>query len=655
MEADGYEFDILVNAYMKDMSRASSKQSSVNLAYSAMNAGIVALPHACRVLGIPLFVGIIVINALVAYYLSNTVVKMAEDHSLPTLEDLGGKAFGKTGFVAMCCAQILFCTALMIGSFLIWGDTIPAVIYDNFDTDLGQIFFNVESKEDDEESRDGSATHGSYWQTNMCLDCMGITIIGALLVLPMCFQASMASLAWCSRLSVMAMVGGMMAVTVAIGAQFQGIDHTALRHSMSPNVNWWWTGVISINFCFFPIMQRALFVYSSLARRSPRRWEKATRRTLSTITIIFLIFGILGSYVDKCSEYINFFHEQPPHGDGVVQGTIDIFRCLVAIALLLTAPVHSLVAITCGRRLLRRLAAKGDGPGNDQTFVERLGSAASRPSIDDMSRTWFSEGELGYGEYLCGGFMTQLRYCFGCLDWFDDASDVDEDEEESMPVLLGGDTHQPPLMTTDYALMGDAGDVGYAGDAGGMNEEGGGRDSDMNPKSDRLAEREPLNEPLSPGAGAGAGADTNDLTRYRARTLSTQTLTSAGCATNASSIKSMVVRCLPQDWAGFTLVVGIWTFALILAVMIRIVAAWLLVGGSVVFTIASLVLPSMIYFRLGVSEDFQTIPVLASLDCKDGVGYLPNRIFMTLIQLVGLVTVTGCVVLAVVVLGNVHA
>ena len=66
--------------------------------------------------------------------------------------------------------------------------------------------------------------------------------------------------------------------------------------------------------------------------------------------------------------------------------------------------------------------------------------------------------------------------------------------------------------------------------------------------------------------------------------------------------------------------------------------------------IASLILPSMIYFRLGVEEDFQAVPILRSFDFNNGVGFVPNRIYMMLIQSMGLIVSIGSIIISIAVI-----
>jgi hypothetical protein len=642
--AEATDFDILVNAYLKDMTRCTSKQSSVNMAYTAMNAAIVALPFACNMLGIPLFILVVGVNALVSYYLSNMVVKMAEDHSLCTLEDLGNQAFGRSGFIVMCLAQMGFSIMLIVGALIIWGDTVPAVVESAFNIDISDVFLGIDSNDDGESGHDSS---GSYWHRHLCLDCIPITVLGAMVILPLCFQRTMASLAWCSHFSVLTMVCGMLAIMVAISMEFRQFDHGKVKESMLPKA-WWWAGLIAVNFCFFPTNQRVFYVYNSLARRSPERWAKVTKRSINTLSLLFIFLGIMGSCVHENSDLINFFHDLPPHGNEASNTFFDIVRCLVCTSLLLTIPVHSLVAMTCGRRLLKRLGGNREEAANDITFTGRLTIAAEGNDTsvnlslgDDMSRTWFSAGAADENMWCCNDTCRWMgENCCNCYDWFEDSSDTESvgeaDGDGGVPppdmfIESSGSNERIVADAMVYTLMDDveeARDVaartggrsnsGSMHDRGGPDDEGGG--------AQRVAEADCADTALE-----------TDAMMERASSLSSGKQPTV--STLDSSLTMFIFNCRRQDWRQVSLGVFIWTLSLLIAVLIRTLALPLLIVSTVVLTGASLVLPSMIYFRLGVPEDYQAIPILS---CFDYSGVLPNRLFMMLTQVLGLFVVIGC-------------
>jgi hypothetical protein len=82
-----------------------------------------------------------------------------------------------------------------------------------------------------------------------------------------------------------------------------------------------------------------------------------------------------------------------------------------------------------------------------------------------------------------------------------------------------------------------------------------------------------------------------------------------------------------------------------LSLFIRIYALWLVIFGAIITAFISFILPSMLYFRLGVSEDYQAIPVRFSIGFREsgasGISILPNQLKMYTIQGVGLILTIG--------------
>ena len=625
------------------MTRVSSRQSSVNLVYTAMNAGIVSLPFACRVLGLPLFCVVLGINALVSYYLSTMAVKMADENSLPTLEDLGGRAFGSRGLLTMCVGQICFSVLLIVASFLIWGDTVPLVITENFPgVDFSSTFFGTEEGTDDF-TTGGDRGSNNFFSRNVCVDCIPVLVLGAVMVLPLCYRKNVASLVWCSRLSVVAMVCALMSVVVSLFAQIGNgkIGGSNIQKLMSPGPGWWWAGITSVNFCFFPINQRVFYVYNALSRRSPARWTKLAKRTVVILFILFLTMGVCGALVHD-SLLINYFHHNPEGGSALTRGFIDVMRCVVALSLLLTVPIHTCVAMTCGRRLIRRWKDNDAHyvTANSNFYASDGDHYFNEQQPHDLSRMYQSEFDIraddhGYMVY-CIGVISYC--CCSCVDWLDSETEVDPNESHASadmdaflrPESATNESIEIYSTATKYRLASGDGNVSAIDKMVGRGE----------PIKQTLREQERPGERTARIASTGS-----------------QTLSSTeNNNTFASCIGSMLsnVRdcclCRGENGQQTAFATSIWLLSLFLCILIRMVAAPLLITGGITMAIASLILPSMIYFRLGVEEDFQAVPILRSFDFNNGVGFVPNRIYMMMIQSMGLIVSIGSIIISIAVI-----
>ncbi len=79
------------------------------------------------------------------------------------------------------------------------------------------------------------------------------------------------------------------------------------------------------------------------------------------------------------------------------------------------------------------------------------------------------------------------------------------------------------------------------------------------------------------------------------------------------------------------LAISVWLFVVIITLCK--VPIYLLGGiAAITGSLFAFLLPSMIYFRVGVVSDFATIPIC---------GILPNRLYMSIMQGIGLILVLG--------------
>jgi amino acid permease len=113
-ELVGEEFEHLVQAYLYDKHYTSMVQASFNVVYASINGGIVVLPYAASVSGLPLFCSLLAIFCLISGYVSCMLVQMAQDLSVRRYEDLAEQAFGELGFYTASLLQACFSFLMMV-------------------------------------------------------------------------------------------------------------------------------------------------------------------------------------------------------------------------------------------------------------------------------------------------------------------------------------------------------------------------------------------------------------------------------------------------------------------------------------------------------------------------------------------------------------
>lgn len=270
-EISGYdydeEFEMLVHAYMRDVNYITISQAAMNIACSILNVGIVTLPFVAQEVGIPLFVVVMVFIGLIAGYTSVMVVSMANEQRVRTLEDLAESAFGPKGFIAVSVIQIIFSFTMMCITLGVWAD----ITSDLFSRSSVNAYILTHRK--------------------------GQVLIGSLICFPLCLlKKSLASLRWTSYVTVVAVVGALIAMISTYMGNDYDVKPATARELCEPKGEWWAVVFISI-FCY-SCNQKVLMIYTSLRRRSSDRWGTAVQRALIAITLLYIFFGIFG-YVSK--------------------------------------------------------------------------------------------------------------------------------------------------------------------------------------------------------------------------------------------------------------------------------------------------------------------------------------------------------------------
>jgi len=323
------EFEMLVKTYMRDMKYTSLNQAALNIFYAMINAGLVALPFVAQESGIPLFILGMVVIAILSGYTSIMVISMASEQRVRTLEDLAECAYGKKGFYIVSILQIIFSFSMMCISINCWAD-IMADVFDEttFGTDVYML-----------------STH------------TGQVMIGGVLILPLClWKRNMAKLSWTSYITVLSVIAAIFAI-IATYLTDEEVSNNIFKHDNFREVtrirNQWWA-LIFIGIYGYSYNQKVLTIYSSLRRRTASRWKVAVQKSTVGITLLYLLFGILG-FVSKQRKGIkldtfNFFLDNSDEN----QIVFDPARAMIAFSLLMTIPVDCLIAVTSWRRMFAK-------------------------------------------------------------------------------------------------------------------------------------------------------------------------------------------------------------------------------------------------------------------------------------------------------------
>lgn len=113
-ELVGEELEHLVQAYLNDKHYTSMVQASFNVIYATINGGIVILPYAASVSGLPLFCSLLVAFCVISGYVSYMLVQMAQDINVRRYEDLAERAYGELGFYTASLLQASFSFLMMV-------------------------------------------------------------------------------------------------------------------------------------------------------------------------------------------------------------------------------------------------------------------------------------------------------------------------------------------------------------------------------------------------------------------------------------------------------------------------------------------------------------------------------------------------------------
>jgi amino acid permease len=268
------EFERLVVVLMKNQKRVDVNQAAMNIGYTIINAGLIALPFVAYNAGLPLFIAVVFIVALVSSYVAVMVIAMANEKRVPTLEDLAEVCGGGRFFLLVCATQVLFSLSMMVCSLDVWAD-VMADVFKQYDVHLAVVGMGMRRLQ---------------------------VLLGALLVLPLClFKKSMVSLRWTAYFTVFAVAACVAALVVTYlsrtdGANTSGTSDSSVHQALAPKSQWW-TVIYVVVFCY-SYNQRVFAVHRCLrskgGERRMLRWKNAVCRATVGVTALYVIFGVAG-------------------------------------------------------------------------------------------------------------------------------------------------------------------------------------------------------------------------------------------------------------------------------------------------------------------------------------------------------------------------
>ncbi len=662
------EFELLVKAYMRDMNYTTLGQASLNIVYSILNAGLIALPFTTQEAGVPLFTGVFILVAVLSAYTSIMVVAMANEQRVRTLEDLAESAFGKKGFVAVSICQIIFSYSLMCVTLDIWADI------------MSDVFREIN------------------WGGWLCQTRNGQVLLGACIVFPLCLlKKSMSSIKWTSYVTVFAVVAALLAVVatyVTDSSVSDNIFTTKSVHKVIEPRNQWWAVIFISVFCF-SCNQKVFIIYSSLRRRSTERWQKATVRSSITVTLIYLFFGIFG-YISKFRKEIlldnfNYFLSNADERKEV----FDPSRAVLAFSLLLTIPVDCLVCATTWRRLYSKYVKRYDERVSEHYREVNCCDVVYAPLLTNESD--YDTNRCHYDADLPNAKQVGNPFTLSSAALNDDTSDDDIEVPETSPsaALLISDSERSRSVNNsskprrkrfrrsrsrkntsstvkfDNSQGSNSGGWSYlrsllVGDATSKNVANPKGDSlDKNTASHTTSEDPHLStvrESLTEGASfrqsitGSFNGERPSFTGQR-NTLNNDNITNHNSIgnseipqnaslTNTANITDGRASSLDEKMFGdlldeevplcptrneFVPTLIIWLLTLGLCSLARhwlYIASILSVGTTLALTF---IFPSLMYFRLGLLSDFQAIPIFGEI--------VPNRLYMGIIKYLGVALV----------------
>lgn len=653
---EAYEYEVLVQAYLRDVHYSSKRQTIVKLFHAILNASLVVLPFAACQAGIPLYTGSIIAMSTISAYSSVMLIRMANENSARTLEDLAEVAFGPMGFFIVCIGQLLFSITLMCISLEVWSDIVHGV--------SNEIFVNKSSVlYDDLTSR------------------VSIVILGGLLVLPFCLLTrSMATLAWSSYFTMIGVMGGLIVVIASFYLGYAETDDDTkndYQYVASVKPGWWM--VVFVIGMSFSYNQKSFVVYNCLRHRDTSRWRYSVTRSHIIIATLYILLGVFGylsdneiltSNSDSCRNRFNYFATDYDHVDRTI---FQVARFLIALALLAAFPVDSLVAVTTWKRFHRRwirFKRSTSGTGSSFNSNNEEITEADRQSL--LYRLLEMPAVNNTRAVRSDSVMTRIgETLLPCIFW-DDSADSDDETPAAERSTTDEDRNDQNNRASSNSRQSNMSGISDISGSKSRNVSEGqlGEDPSLMDIQSLIQTEQTLNHIRGSTSRANLSAITSRRPSDAGSVLSrrntymddsmgldldlenvTEENTSLTVNPNMTVVvlddvmedepmlrrnrHSSLARVLTRQRSLQDVVQDMVPAATIWVLCVSIclwTQEWGIIAGCIGMLSTALlvfIIPSMIYFRVGALSDYQATPLWCT-------NTLPNRMYMLILQIIGL-------------------
>jgi hypothetical protein len=661
------KFELLVQAYLRDTHYQSRQNATYSFIYAIINACFVALPFACYQIGIPLYVLSVLVFGSISGYTATMMIAVANDQdSHPrSLEELMGIAYGPTGFVVAAVLQILLSLTLMVMSVGVFSEITSSILTNQ----LPHSMFA-----------------GVAWLRWLAVSRQGCVIIASAVTLPIILRAAtMAHLRWMSYVSILCIVAAFASVVVSWLATDPALfDHNALANATAvstPKTQWWVFSFIC-TICFSN-SQKNFSVYASLRQRNPTRWKFVVRRAYVVVIMMYLVFGTLGyaSHMTSRLHRFNFFldFDSSSASSSNISLIFDVFRGLVALSVLLLMPGDCLVASTAIRRTLRRAkasllrdrtashttGASGEEGGNNNNNNNSANAAASRAESGGVQCEPIEEESWSRTASTVTANSNTLAQPGTAT-----ASAPASGGSGSTPAMMNTPSRNPPPVSngenrrsigassvgtgatddTEWMTYSYSGRSSMDRDSADFHAVGGDNDNSSSParpsgssthRSDRLSSIYTTDTDNDDNDGKNNDADADadaDSDAAKARKLRKQRSSSVGDVHHAIQKKLQNARgvcvCIqPIDPNQAVTMLGVWAGVMGLSFIAEAGVALAATIGSISTATLAFLIPSLVYFRMGLSTDYQARPFLEAFPALG----VPNQVYMSCIRVIGAV------------------
>ena len=311
---------------------ASVTTSIVTLVNTIVGGGTLAMAYACRLCGIGVFLGLMLVVALASHVAVRLLFKAVKMLGVrrPRYPTLGATTYGKCGELACALAITLQQLGACIAYVVIMADLATPILASVAGTDsiLAQRWF------------------------------LQVTMMSAI-VFPLCLLPSLKSLRYASILSIGLIL--FTALTIMVYAVISGINDRQHDESRSaalrlvPEGASFLSALPILSFAFL-CHQQTFPIYKELQRPSPRRMNMVSRRAILICASIYLVCGLSGYTIFRDSTADDIFKNFAVRSSSAVSVIMNIVRLGFCVSIVLSYPLmvwearHNIDVLAFGKK-----------------------------------------------------------------------------------------------------------------------------------------------------------------------------------------------------------------------------------------------------------------------------------------------------------------